>query len=285
MPIKINVKGPIITNDDKWIYDLFGMESTCPKDVIDALDESPNEPVEVLINSGGGSVYDASEIYTALRSHSADVKTKIVGLAASAASVIAMAGNTLSMSPTSKMMIHNASTIAFGDYRDMDKTSDLLQVTNKAIASAYRYKSGLSEEELLNLMDEETWLSAEDAKKKGLIDEIMFQENNAPVMVASSAESGMIPQEVVNKLRDEKAIENGQQLNDDGVEPIKGHKVYLKLGEIEGYDEFINELKEVKRYLINSGLVNDRGEPIEQQNSNPKPKEPEADNSYKGFLF
>lgn len=284
MSMKINVKGPIVPNDDKWIYELFDVEATCPKDVTDALDASPNEEVEVVINSGGGSVYDASEIYTALRSHSGNVQTKVVGLAASAASVIAMAGNTLSMSPTAKMMIHNASTIAFGDYRDMDKTSDLLQATNKAIASAYRSKSGMSEDELLKLMDDETWLTAEDAKNNGLIDEIMFQDNNTPMMVASSAESGMIPQEVVNKLRNEKAAINGNQSNDDGANPIKGFQIDLKLGDIQGFDEFKEEINEVKRYLINAGLVDENGEST-QINIKQTNQEPEAKKGFERFLF
>lgn len=284
MPIKINVKGPIIPNDDKWIYEIFDVEATCPKDVIDALDESPNEDVEVMINSGGGSVYDASEIYTALRSHSGNVQTKVVGLAASAASVIAMAGNTLSMSPTAKMMIHNASTVAFGDYRDMDKTSDLLQATNKAIASAYRSKSGMSEDELLKLMDDETWLNAEDAKRNGLIDEIMFQDNNTPMMVASSADSGMIPQEVVNKLRNEKAAINDNQAKDDGANPIKGFQIDLKLGDIQGFDEFKKEINEVKRYLVNAGLVDENGEST-QKNIKQTNQEPEAKKGFERFLF
>ena len=284
MSMKINVKGPIVPNDDKWIYELFDVEATCPKDVTDALDASPNEEVEVVINSGGGSVYDASEIYTALRSHAADVQTKVVGLAASAASVIAMAGDVLSMSPTAKMMIHNASTIAFGDYRDMDKTSDLLQATNKAIASAYRFKSGMSEDELLKLMDEETWLTAEDAKSNGLIDEIMFQDNNAPMMVASSADSGMIPQEVVNKLRNEKAAINDNQTKDDGANPIKGFQIDLKLGDIQGFDEFKEEINEVKRYLINAGLVDENGDST-QINKKQTNQEPEAKKGFSRFLF
>lgn len=280
MPIKINVKGPIIPNDDKWIYEIFDVEATCPKDVIDALDESPNEDVEVMINSGGGSVYDASEIYTALRSHSGNVQTKVVGLAASAASVIAMAGNTLYMSPTAKMMIHNASTVAFGDYRDMDKTSDLLQATNKSIASAYRSKSGMSEDELLKLMDGETWLTAEDAKNNGLIDEIMFQDNESPMMVASSVESGMIPQEVVNKIRNDKASMNGITKINNEDDPVKG----LKLGDIQGFDEFKDEINEVKRYLINAGLVDENGDST-QINKKQTNQEPEAKKGFSRFLF
>ena len=103
----IQIKGTIISNDERWIYDWFEWEATAPKDVI--LPET-GEPIEVHINSGGGDVYAGSEIYTALRSYQGDVTVKIVGIAASAASVIAMAGDTVEISPTAQIMIHNVSS-------------------------------------------------------------------------------------------------------------------------------------------------------------------------------
>lgn len=95
---KINVKGPIISNDDKWIYDMLEMDSTAPKDVIDALPDDDSD-IEVDINSGGGLVTAGSEIYTALMNYSGKVTVNIMGMAASAASVIAMAGNPTRISP------------------------------------------------------------------------------------------------------------------------------------------------------------------------------------------
>ena len=112
--MKINVKGAIVPNNEKWIYDLLDMDATSPNDIIDAL-PSTNEDVEIIINSGGGEVMSGSEIYTALKSYAGNVNVKVVGVAASAASVIAMAGDTIEMSPTAQMMIHNASTLAYGD--------------------------------------------------------------------------------------------------------------------------------------------------------------------------
>lgn len=267
---KINVKGPIISNDDKWIYDLFEIEATCPKDVTDILDENPNVDVEVIINSGGGSVYDASEIYTALRSHNAKVKTSIVGLAASAASVIAMAGKPLSMSPTAKMMIHNASMLAVGDFHDMEKASEILRATNKAISNAYQEKSGLSEEELLKLMDEETWFTAQEAKENGLIDEVMFEENKAPVLVASSVESKMIPQEVINKMRNEQnnKAKGSVYFSSKGIVSVSNSEP------IEDVFELINKL-------------NERLDALEQNNIkiNTKKIEKKLENTFSKFLF
>src|SRR5690625_722331 len=176
------------------------MEATSPKSVNEQLSNASNEDIEVIINSGGGSVFDGSEIYTAIKEHPGNVTVKIVGVAASAASVIAMAGNKLLMSPTSQMMIHNATIRAHGDYRDMDHTSNLLKNVNQTVANAYKIKSGMSDEELLGMMDVETWLTPQQALEKKLIDEIMFEDQ---LQVVASINSQMLPKEVINKIRNE----------------------------------------------------------------------------------
>ena len=138
MAKKINIKGPIVSDSDAWIYEWFGIEATCPKMVDEAIEKANGEELEVIINSGGGSVFAGSEIYTALKSYAGNVVVRIVGLAASAASVIAMAGKKVLMSPTAQMMIHNVTTYADGDYRDMEHTAEILRNANDTIANAYR---------------------------------------------------------------------------------------------------------------------------------------------------
>ncbi|WP_142413069.1 head maturation protease, ClpP-related [Hathewaya massiliensis] len=187
---KINVKGFIIPQEDKWMYDWFDYPYTCAEDVNNTLLEANGDDIEVLINSYGGAVHVGSEIYTSLKDYPGNVTVKIVGLAASAASVVAMGGNKCLMSPTAQMMLHNAATGASGDYRVMDKTSKVLQVTNKSILNAYKLKTGLSEEDITAFMDEETWLTAERAKELNFIDEIMFEneqkeEDIAPILYNS----------------------------------------------------------------------------------------------------
>src|SRR5690625_4978575 len=135
------------------------MEATSPKSVNEQLSNASNEDIEVIINSGGGSVFDGSEIYTAIKEHPGNVTVKIVGVAASAASVIAMAGDKLLMSPTSQMMIHNATVVTEGDYRDMDSATNLLKNANQTAVNAYKIKSGMEDKELLELMNKETWLT------------------------------------------------------------------------------------------------------------------------------
>jgi ATP-dependent protease ClpP protease subunit len=196
---KINIKGPIISSNDQWIYDWFGIEAVSPSKVDKALTEAGEEDLEVIINSGGGSVFDASDIYTALKSHSGNVEVKIVGIAASAASVIAMAGNSVKMAPTAQMMIHNASMVAAGDYRDLNHSSNFLQNVNQTIASAYKLKSGKEYEELLSMMDDETWLTPQQALENQLIDGILFAEEAPKVVANQSAE--LLPPEVIEKVR------------------------------------------------------------------------------------
>lgn len=197
--MKINIKGPIVSNNDARIYKWFGIEATSPSIVDEALEKANGEDVEVEINSGGGSVFAGSEIYTALKSYKGQVLIKIVGIAASAASVIAMAGDLILMSPTAQMMIHTTTTYTSGDYREMEHTAEVLKNTDNTIANAYRLKSGKTQDELLEMMSHETWMTAEKAKELNLIDEIMFEEELQ--LAASANYMGLLPPEVINKIR------------------------------------------------------------------------------------
>lgn len=173
----IEIKGDIIEDDSQWIYDWIGWSYTSAKNVKNALNDAKGESVTLKINSPGGSVFAASEIYTELRNYKGEVNIEIVGLAASAASVIAMAGKS-KMSPTAQLMVHNVSTCASGDYRDMEHTAEILKNANDTIANAYISKSGMSRDNALELMNKESWLTAAKAKELGLIDEIMFEDSN-----------------------------------------------------------------------------------------------------------
>ena len=208
--MRIDVKGTIIPTNDKWIYDWFDMESTCPKDINDALEKANGQSVEVYINSGGGDIFAGSEIYSAIKAYDGQVSIHIVGIAASAASVIAMAGKS-DISPTAMIMVHNVSSMAAGDYHDMDKMSEVLQQANKAMASSYIAKTGMSEKDVLAMMDKETWLTAQQAVDKGLIDSIMFE--NAQLVAAYN--SNILPRSVINKIRN--TIKNPNDTADEAV--------------------------------------------------------------------
>ena len=198
--MKIYVKGTIVPNDDQWIYDLFDIDATSPAKVLEGIAAATEkgEPLEVYINSGGGDVFAASEIYSAIREYSGDVKIHVVGLAASAASVIACAGKS-DISPTAQIMVHNVSSATSGDYHDMDKMSETLQKVNETIANAYITKSGMAKEKALEIMDKETWLTADEAVELGLIDEIAGNKNAKSQLVAAYCD--IIPQNVIEKMK------------------------------------------------------------------------------------
>lgn len=205
--MKIDIKGAIVSNDDAWIYDWFGETYTSPKNVSAALEEANGEDVDIEINSGGGDVFAGSEIYAAIRAYPGTVNIHVVGLAASAASVIACAAKS-DIAPTAQMMVHNVSTWAAGNYHDMDHASNMLKQANRAIAAAYVEKSGMSEKDALDLMDAETWITAQDAVDYGLIDKIAgsqnsVQDEDASVRLAASV-GGMLPPSVIDKMQKRK---------------------------------------------------------------------------------
>lgn len=140
---------------------------------------SGNVPIVLHINSPGGDCIAASQIYTMFMDYPHDVTVQIDGMAASAASVIAMAGTHVTMSPTSMMMIHNPFTIAQGDSAEMQKAIQLLDEVKESIINAYQIKTGQSRTRLSHLMDSETWMNAWKAKELGFCDEVLYAEGQS----------------------------------------------------------------------------------------------------------
>ncbi len=202
MKHRINIRGVLIPNDYKWFYDFFEEDSTCPADVQKVLDIiEEGDEIEVYINSPGGVIDVGSEIYTLLRTHSDHVKIYVTGEACSAASIVAMAAY-CEMAPTALMMVHCVSTNASGNHNDMEHTAEVLKTADRALCTAYMKKAGITEQEALKLMEAETWLTAERAKEKGLIDGIMFEENKSTDMVMTAGPLFTLPgEEKLEKAR------------------------------------------------------------------------------------
>lgn len=198
----ISIKGPIVPSDEAWIYDLFGIECANPKAVNSAIAKANGEKLDVYINSGGGDIFAGSEIYSSLRSYKGDVLIHVVGLAASAASVVTCARES-EITPTAMVMVHNVSSYAEGDYRDMNHQAEVLEKANKIIAAAYVEKTGMAEAEALKMMDHETWLTAQDAVGKGLCNAISKPRQNSTIQLAASYNSGMLPKSVIDKMRNQ----------------------------------------------------------------------------------
>ena len=144
--------------------------------------------ITVWINSPGGDCVAAAQIYNMLIDYKGDVTVKIDGIAASAASVIAMAGTKVLMSPTALMMIHNPLTVAIGDSEEMQKAIDMLSEVKESIINAYEIKTGLSRARLSHLMDAETWMNANKAVELGFADDLLFKADGE----SSAAEDSFV---------------------------------------------------------------------------------------------
>ncbi len=157
-------------------------------------------PITVWINSPGGDCIAASQIYTMLMDYKGDVTVKIDGIAASAASVIAMAGTEVLMAPTALMMIHNPATIAMGDHDDMKKAIAMLDEVKESIINAYEIKTSLSRDKLSKLMDAETWMNANKAVELGFADGVMEDEKTMAEIPAYAFSRKTVQAALMNKV-------------------------------------------------------------------------------------
>lgn len=138
--------------------------------------EAEKGDVSLWINSPGGDVFAASQIYTMLKEYEGSITVKIDGIAASAASVIAMAGDEIQMAPVAMMMIHNPATVIFGEATDFQSGIAMLSEVKESIINAYESKTKLSRNKISKMMDAETWFSAQKAVEMGFADKVLYQE-------------------------------------------------------------------------------------------------------------
>ena len=182
------------------IYDEIGDYGTSAKQFIDDLKSVGSKDITIRMNSVGGSVFDGLAIYNVLRSHQGYVKVKIEGLSASIASIIALAGDDIEMAENGFFMIHNPFGKSMGGADDMRKTADLLDKIKQELINIYANKTQLSEETISSMMDEETWLTSQEAKEMGFIDTI-----TEPIKVAASFDfskfTNVDSKEVNNRLQ------------------------------------------------------------------------------------
>lgn len=156
---------------DSWFDDEIS-----PKQFKAELNASEGDVI-VWLNSPGGDVFAASQIYNMLKEYKGKVTVKIDGIAASAASVIAMAGNQILMSPVAMMMIHNPATVIFGEASDLQSGIDMLSEVKESIVNAYEQKTGLPRNKISKMMDAETWFSAQKAVELGFADKVLYEDN------------------------------------------------------------------------------------------------------------
>lgn len=179
--------------EDSWVDD-----ELTPQVFQDELSQGKG-PINLWLNSPGGDCVAASRIYTMLMNYPDDVNVKIDGIAASAASVIAMAGTKVSMAPTAMIMIHNPLTIVGGQKEDLDQAAQMLAETKESIINAYELKTNLPREKISAMMDDETWMNVNKAIELGFADDMLGQNKDITDCYSySDKQSDLV---VLNKLK------------------------------------------------------------------------------------
>lgn len=196
--VELRIEGDIVDDGDLWIYEWFGEPATAPNAFKDQLKEFSGQDLTVWIDSYGGSVFAGASIYNALKEHKGKVTVKVDGKAMSAASVIAMAGDEVHISPVAVMMIHNPLTGAYGDMHDLRKVADILDTVKESIVNAYVNKTGKTAEEISSMMDDETWMSANVAVKDGFADSVLYDDQ--PLDVQNMSEFSFNRLSIVNSV-------------------------------------------------------------------------------------
>mgnify|MGYP003134538389 CR=1 FL=1 len=223
---------------DIWIYSEVGGYDVNAQKFINELKEVGDKPLNVHINSLGGDVFDGIAIYNALKSHKKDVKVLVEGIAASIASVIAMAGNTIEMAENSLFMIHNPFVMAGGDATELRKTASILDKIRDEIANIYESVSGSGVETLVGLMDNETWFNAMEAKEMGFATGITQ------------------PLKVENNYN----ISKFKNITHDKINLILNNKTEIMAKETissENQEENKNLLSQIKQLFVNEAPKND----------------------------
>lgn len=185
---ELRITGGIIPDDNAWIYEWFNIPKASPNSFRNELSEYAGQDITVWIDSYGGDVFAAAGIYNALKEHDGKVTVKIDGKAMSAASVIAMAGDEVLMSPVGMLMIHNPLSDPGISYaNELRKAADVLDTVKETIINAYQTKTHKSRAKISALMDDETYMSAKQAIKNGFVDAELYQDEEKPDTVLNFA--------------------------------------------------------------------------------------------------
>ena len=273
--VELRIQGDIVSDDDVWIYEWLGFDCASPNVFRDELKQYDGKDITVWIDSYGGEVFAAAGIYNALKNHNGKITTKIDGKAMSAASVIAMAGDKVMMSPVAILMIHNPLSSIHGYASDMRKQADVLDSVKESIVNAYQLKSGRSRNKISEMMDDETWMDVNTAIKNGFADEMLYadkKDDGEPqnkamnfcfnrLSIQNCANSSMKKLMEIEKMKNKQNPESGNEVP-EGIKNIlekingKFDKITDRLDKLENslvkqsepkvepeYDEKIKQLK------------------------------------------
>ncbi len=202
------------------VYDEIGLFGFTAKQFITDLRAIDAESIQLSINSPGGSVFDAIAIYNALRQHPANINVKVMGVAASAASIIAMAGDKIVMPENTFIMIHNPLNFAYGNADDLRDMADVLDKVAASLIATYVARTGNSEADIKDMLDAETWLNAEEAVAKGFADEL-----EPALKIAACFDLDRLPETIRATIAPPAEIEPPAEQTDDAAEKAEAEEI------------------------------------------------------------
>lgn len=280
-PIVRNVT-PVFRNEtknNKHILTLSGTianlsfldDTISAKAVKDSLD-NVKEDIVIRLNSGGGDVFEGIEIYNYLKSLSNHITIEVTALAASAASLVAMAGDKIIIRTGANMMVHEASTMAFGNKSDIQKTLNALTAIDTSIVDIYHDRTGLDRDEIVNLITNETWLTADEAINKGFADE---KSSRKSVEKQKEGVSNLKDSKYIARLKEQQKIINAMidEAEETSDEPSSDDSNEQRIADLE------NKIKNIESHLDKL----EKGDEGESQSggTNPPPKK----NKFSRFAF
>lgn len=268
------------TKNDKHILTLSGTiadfvffeDTISAKAVKNALDDVDKDIV-IRLNSGGGDVFEGVEIYNYLKSLSNHVTVEVTSLAASAASLVAMAGDNIIIRTGANMMIHEASTMAFGNKSDIQKTLNALTAIDTSIVDIYQERTGLDKDEIVNLIANETWFTADEAVKKGFADE---KSSRKSVEKQEEGVENMDNSKFVAMLKQQRQMISNminEAEEDEPKEPSSDDSLEQRVAKNE------NDIKNILSRLDKLEKGEDDGDDGEKESGQP------AQNKFKRFAF
>lgn len=273
----IRLSGPVLSNPmDIMFYDLSGQDYISSSKVNKMLQDFDGEDIIINLNSVGGSVYDGTEIYTLLKMYKGKVTVNVTGLAASIATVIMLGADEVNIAKPAQIMIHRPS-LGLNDYvdaQDLTKILNGLNSTEKSIVTLYNEKTGLSENELLKLMFEETWMTSQEAVDRGFVDNIIdYDEQQESIELVASYDNQIEQLAEFRKLMYQlKSDTRGEEMDKTFIDKVRNLLNQSDDTEVE-VESPIEEEKENKE----SEVIEDSDEPIQETEASEE-AEAEVDN-------
>ena len=262
--LELRIEGEILDSENSWLYDWLGIPYASKNQLKDTLIENKEKDITVWIDSPGGSVFAAAGIYTLLKEHKGKVTVKIDSKAISAASMIAMAADERYISPVGQIMIHNPIPVngVFGDAEELRKVADVLDEIKEAIVNAYIAGTGRPKDEIWEMMNQETWMSANTAVKEKFADKVLYQDEDEEFNVKNIKDYEFKRLQIVNSMetsiKEMISIKSNEQAVENKNKEDNSQKEGDQDVEIKNLEDLINAYPDLVKKAENKAVESER---------------------------